>query len=171
MSFKSGGFPLSKESRNSTVRRRCLGRMLRNPRSPTVKRRDANLRTGLATDVRLAVGLRISVFQLYIFVPVSRLAVHTRVAAFIFLTLLDRALASVLIRSAICSARGRPIRNDDGISSHSPLPGIAASESGAHLRQWFGQSLQGSSCSQHGSGPETVLRDHEFQLPVLAIRV
>ena len=41
--------------------------------------------------------IRISVFQLYIFVPVSQLAVHTRVAAFIFLTLLDRALASVLI--------------------------------------------------------------------------
>ena len=41
--------------------------------------------------------IRISVFQLYIFVPVSQLAAHTRVAAFILLTLLDRALASVLI--------------------------------------------------------------------------
>jgi hypothetical protein len=26
---------------------------------------------------------------------------------------------------------------------------------GAHSRQWFRQSLQGESCSQHGSGPET----------------
>jgi hypothetical protein len=26
---------------------------------------------------------------------------------------------------------------------------------GAHLRQWFRQSSQGSSCLQHGSGPET----------------
>src|SRR5207253_87884 len=31
------------------------------------------------------------------------------------------------IRIAICNARVRPIRNDDGVSSHSPLPGDAVS--------------------------------------------
>ena len=41
--------------------------------------------------------IRISVLQLPIFVSVSQLAAHTRVATFILLILLDRALASILI--------------------------------------------------------------------------
>ena len=108
MSFKSSGFPLSRESRNGTFRRSCYEGCYEIHDNPTVKLRDAQLADGI--DYRCSAcgqpisgkvvsprQIRISVFQLYIFVPVSQLAVHTRVAAFILLTLLDRALASVLI--------------------------------------------------------------------------
>ena len=63
-------------------------------------RRADNRRSACGRHTRGKVSprqIRITVFQLRIFVTMSQLAAHTHVAALIFLILLDRTLASILI--------------------------------------------------------------------------